>query len=254
VPEGHISSLAEGFIYIYTKHVHKYVKSQIMHIAVLITNTDDSAFAKARPDDRAKFADLLHLLRPDWRVSSYVVKDGIFPNDLSGVDGWIISGSPASVHDADPWVQQLLDLIKRLDAAKAPMFGACFGHQAIAQALGGSVGANPGGWVFGLAETTMEDGKIRLYAAHSEQVLQAPIGAQVIGGNPDCPIGSFAIGQHILTTQYHPEMTPEFISALVDAFGHKLPPEVSIRAKASLSQIAERDRIAEKIVAFFERH
>ncbi len=223
-----------------------------MHIAVLLANTDDSAFAQAHPGDGSKFETLLHGLRPDWRVSVYAVKDGKFPAMDAVYDGWIITGSPASVHDSDAWVRQLEALIRRLVAEEQPLFGACFGHQAIAKALGGVVGDNPGGWVFGLVETVMEGVPMRLYAAHREQVLELPEGAVGLGGNAETPFGSFAIGRRVMTTQYHPEMTPQFVAALVAEYGRKLPEAVAVRAQASLVQVADRGVIAERIVRFFE--
>ena len=223
-----------------------------MHIAVLMANTDESKFAARHPKDGSKFETLLHELRPDWRVSVYSVKDGQFPADGARYDGWIITGSPASVHDSAPWVGQLFALIRRLVATGQPLFGACFGHQAIAKALGGVVGYNPSGWVFGLTETEMEGQPISLYAAHKEQVLTLPEGAVVRGGNADCPVGSFAIGDKVLTTQYHPEMTPEFIAALVQELSADLPAPVIDKARRSLVQTADRDRITARIVRFFE--
>ena len=165
-----------------------------MHIAVLMANTDESEFAQGHPKDGSKFEALLQEVRPDWRVSVYSVKDGQFPAAGARYDGWIITGSPASVHDGDAWVGQLFGLIRQIVADGVPLFGACFGHQAIAKALGGVVGFNPGGWVFGLTETEMEGQRLRLYAAHKEQVLALPEGAVVVGGNADCPVGSFAHG------------------------------------------------------------
>ena len=133
------------------------------------------------------------------------------------------------------------------------MFGACFGHQAIAMALGGTVGPNPGGWILGQIETLIADRPIRLYAAHREQVLALPPGAQVLGGNAGCRIGSFAVGRSIFTTQYHPEMTPDFMAALVEHLDGALPEAVIARAKASLNQQAETGRMAQVIVEFLER-
>lgn len=224
-----------------------------MHIAILMANTDESDFAQRHPKDGEKFTRLLAPLRPDWRFSVFSVKDGEFPGDLSGIDGFIITGSPASVHDTDPWVDRLMQLIRDIRRNDQPMFGACFGHQAIAKALGGKVETNPGGWVFGLAETTLEGQPIRLYAAHVEQVTALPPGAQVLGGNAECPVGAYRIGDHVLTTQYHPEITPEFAAALVEEYADKLPPKVAATAQASLAQQADRDRIAARIVAFFEQ-
>ncbi|MES2433345.1 MAG: type 1 glutamine amidotransferase [Pseudomonadota bacterium] len=223
-----------------------------MHIAVLVANTDESDFAQAHPKDGAKFASLLQGLRPGWRVSGFSVKDGEFPAAGLQFDGWIITGSPASVHDSDAWVGRLLGLIREIVARGEPLFGACFGHQAIAVALGGVVGDNPGGWVFGAVDTVMEGDKIRLYAAHREQVLAPPEGAVVLGGNSECAVGSFAMGRRVLTTQYHPEMTHDFMTALVAEYAGKLPAGVAASARASLAVVADRDLIAARMVRFFE--
>jgi GMP synthase-like glutamine amidotransferase len=223
-----------------------------MDIAVLMTNTDDSAFAANHPKDGEKFTAMLRAARPEWQVTVYAVKDGEFPAEGAQFDGWLIGGSPASVHDAASWIPRLFSLITRLVREGQPIFGACFGHQAIAMALGGTVGPNPGGWVFGLTETMLEDAPIRLYGCHSEQVLSLPEGAIVLGGSAECPVGSFAIGRRVMTTQYHPEMSHDFITALVEEYAPNLPPQIANSARASLAQTAESPRIAERIARFFE--
>ncbi len=228
-----------------------------MHIAILMANTDDSAFSDAHPKDGEKFRRLLQALRPEWRFTVYAVKDGHFPADPAGYDGFLITGSPASVHDLDPWVPQLMALIRQIVAAGLPLYGACFGHQAIAVALGGKVARNPKGWVLGRVETIQAPinctaQPISLYAAHCEQVTDLPPGARVLGGNADCRIGSFAIGQTVLTTQYHPEMTPDFIAALTEHLANDLPADVIARARASLAISADTETISHWIVAFFE--
>lgn len=224
-----------------------------MHIAILVTNTDESAFAQAHPRDGEKFASLLAPLRPDWRFSVFRVTDGLFPESLAGIDGIIITGSPASVHDADAWVGRLMALIRQSVTDGIPLFGACFGHQAIAVAMGGVVARNQGGWVLGLVETDMQGlGPLRMYAAHLEQVTDLPPGADVAGSAPGCRVAAMAIGARVLTTQYHPEMTHGFITALVEELDGTLPDDVIAAARLSLTQHADTGRIAEHIVAFFE--
>ncbi len=233
-----------------------------MHLAILMTNTDSSDFAQHHPKDGAKFSSLIHAVRPDWTTQVFAVKDGDFPTDLSAFDGAMITGSPASVHDDDPWVAALLDLIHQMVAARLPLFGACFGHQAIALALGGQVGTNPGGWVFGLTATNVTNPapwmdmlpkQTNLYAAHVEQVTDAPEGAQILTSSRDCPVGGFAIGTHVYTTQYHPEMTAHFIAALIDHLQDDKPPQVIARARASLNRPADGTAFAESIAQFFEQ-
>lgn len=223
-----------------------------MHIALLMTNTDESEFAQARPKDGEKFTTMIRSVRPDWQVTVFPVKDGVFPPEGARFDGWLIGGSPASVHDADPWVGQLFALIRRLVDEAQPIFGACFGHQAIAMALGGHVAKNPGGWVFGLVETTVEGVPMKLYGSHMEQVVDLPPGAVVLGGTADCPVGSFAIPGRVMTTQYHPEMSHDFITDLVEEYADDLPAEVVTRARESLTKAADSAAIAERIARFFE--
>ena len=133
-----------------------------------MTNTDESAFAQAWPRDGDKFVALIEALRPTWGFSIFAVKDGVFPADLVAFDGFIIMGGPAWVHDDAPWIAVLLAQIRQISALGIPMFGACFGHQAIAMASGGTVGPNPGGWVLGRVDTTMNGTPMRLYAAQCE--------------------------------------------------------------------------------------
>ena len=233
-----------------------------MHLAILMTNTDESAFAQNHPKDGEKFRDLIHSVRPDWRATSFPVKDGVFPTDISIFDGVMITGSPASVHDTDPWVAQLLELIGTLFTAQIPMFGACYGHQAIALALGGIVEANAGGWVFGATQSdVMHSAKwmgalpspFVQYGAHVEAVTALPKGAEILTVSNDCAITGYCIGNRVYTTQNHPEMSAEFIAALVAEYESKLPEGVGKRAQASLSLEADTLAYAETIAQFFEQ-
>lgn len=233
-----------------------------MHLAILMANTDESAFAAAHPRDGAKFSALIRSVRPDWTCRVFAVKDREFPEDISAFDGVMITGSPASVHDPDPWIADLLALIRDIVAARLPLFGACFGHQAIALALGGQVGRNPGGWVFGRTETRITDPApwmdplpqvTGLYAAHVEQVTAMPAQARALTASAECPIGGLAIGSHVYTTQYHPEMTPGFIAALIEHLADDKPADVISRARASLALPADTRPFAESIARFFEQ-
>ncbi len=233
-----------------------------MHLAILMTNTDESAFAQAHPKDGEAFTTLIQLVRPDWKTTVFSVKDGIFPTDLSDFDGALITGSPASVRSGEGWVLRLLDLIRDMHRLRQPVFGACFGHQAIAMALGGTIDWNPGGWVHGLTVNPVlsrpgwaDDlpDQIRLYGCHSEQVSQLPEGAVNLTRSTEAATTGFAIGRHIYTTQHHPEMTKEFVIALTEEISATLGPDVCQRALASLAEPADQRVYAESIARFFEQ-
>ena len=111
-----------------------------LRIAVLLTNDDTSAFASHFPNDGQKVVQLLQPLRPDWSFEVVPVKDGVLPASPKAFDGYVITGSPASVNDDNlPWIGQLLDFIRAVHTARQPLIGLCFGHQAVARALGGQV-------------------------------------------------------------------------------------------------------------------
>ena len=81
-------------------------------------------------------------MRPDWEFAIYAVTVGQFSDSRNRIDGVVITGSPASVLDPDAWVERLMVLIRQIVAAGVPLFGGCFGHQAVARALGGQVERN----------------------------------------------------------------------------------------------------------------
>lgn len=233
-----------------------------LRIAILLTNDDTSAFAERFPNDGHKVVQLLQPLRPAWRFEVVAVKDGVLPADPQAFDGYVITGSPASVNDDRlSWVGPLLAFIRALDAARQPLMGLCFGHQAVARALGGQVARNVAGWGLGTAPTHWQQARpwmmpaqstTTLMAAHNEQVTRMPGGAECLGGSDFCPIGSMQIGQHIWTTQYHPEMPLVFMQALLGYLADKLDAATLARAHASLSQADDAPLFGQWMVQFFE--
>ena len=233
-----------------------------LHIAVLLTNNDTSAFAAHFSNDGRKVVQLLQPLRPDWAFEVLPVKDGVLPSSPEAFDGYVITGSPASVNDdALPWVGPLLDFIRAVDAARQPLIGLCFGHQAVARALDGQVASNAAGWGLGTAPTHWQaerpwmqpaQSTTTLMAAHNEQVTRMPEGAECLGGSDFCPIGSMQIGQHIWTTQYHPEMPLVFMQALLGYLADKLDTNTMARAHASLQQAADVPLFGQWMAQFIE--
>lgn len=233
-----------------------------LRIAVLLTNDDRSSFAAHFPNDGDKVVALLQPWRADWRFEVVPVKDGVLPASVQAFDGHVITGSPASVNDDKlPWLAPLLDFIRALHAARRPLIGLCFGHQAVARALGGQVARNAAGWGLGTAATHWDQGRpwmqppqarTTLMAAHNEQVSRLPEGAECLGGSAFCPIGSMQIGQHIWTTQYHPEMPLVFMQALLAHLGDTLDADTLERARASLVQAADAPLFGQWMVQFVE--
>lgn len=230
-------------------------------IAVLLTNNDESEFSNKFPNDGAKVCSLLKRHRPTWRYEIYSVKDDVFP-EAGSADGYIITGSPASVHDSLPWISKLEILIRTLNDQQIPLIGLCFGHQVIATALGGRVARNPGGWRFGIADSHYENLEpwmnplthhMRLHACHSEQVTHLPPGARRLGGDAFCPIASFGCGGHIFTIQYHPEFTHNFMIALADAYRGEVPDRVLDAGRRELDGPVHSEVFAQWAARFLDQ-
>lgn len=230
-------------------------------IAILMTSTDVSDFAARHPDDGGKFTALLKPLRPDWQFDVVYARDNEFPASLDDHDGYIITGSPASVNGKEDWIANLMEFIRRAYAAGKPLFGACFGHQAIAVALGGAVDRSEKGWGLGTASTHFDRkapwmepfrDHLTLFAAHQEQVMDLPAGADVLGGDDFCPIGAYRIGDTVFCTEYHPEMTLPFLTELLVEMEGKLDAATLDKARQTLKIPAEGAVFGEWIVKFLE--
>ena len=231
-----------------------------MRIAFLDTNTDDTALAARHPAEVEKFRTLLGPHAAGWTFADFAVHRDRFPDGLSGFDGVMISGSPASVNDPAPWVGRLLALIRDAVAAEVPVFGACFGHQAVAKALGGTVAKNPGGWQLGRVESAPHSPAgwmagagpvVALHAAHKEQVTAMPPGARALGGTGAVPVGHMALGGRVFTTQYHPELDAAFMRELIAAMADDLDPAERDAAAASLGARTDEGAMAAWIARFF---
>ena len=233
-----------------------------LRIAVLDNNPSPGPLARRFPNDGDKVVAALSPLRPHWRFDVWAAKRGELPPDPGAYDGWVLTGSIASANDDLPWVQRLVDLLRLLHDRRVPMAGLCFGHQVIARALGGRVGPSPGGLRLGVATTRLHHRErwmtpmppeVTLFAAHQEQVLVPPAGARVLGGDDWAPVGAMALGDHVFSTQYHPELSREFLCALVDEQPAVFPAEVAARARVQFERPVDAGLFMRWIAQFLER-
>lgn len=189
-----------------------------------------------------------------FTFETFNVVDMDFPDGTEAADGWLITGSKHGAYEDHPWIAPLEDLIREIHARKAPMIGVCFGHQIIAQALGGKVVKYPKGWSVGRTSYRLEGKDIALNAWHQDQVVERPAEARVLGVNAFCENAVLAYGDHIWTVQPHPEFGSEFIEGLINTRGKGVVPDHQLQeAAANLNQPTHNADIAAFMAAFFQK-
>jgi len=185
---------------------------------------------------------------------TFRVVDGEFPASVTACDGWLITGSRHGAYEDHPWIPPLEQFIRDSFAAHVPMVGICFGHQIIAQAMGGRVERHDGGWAVGATDYDFGGEKLTLNAWHRDQVTQVPPGARVVASNAFCTNAAL-LYDHAFTVQAHPEFRPEFIEGLMRTRGKGLVPDDLMAAAADrLTDPLQDQTIAAQIATFFKQN
>ena len=155
---------------------------------------------------------------------TYAVVDGVFPTRITDADGWLVTGAKYAAYEQHDWISKLERLIREIYDARMPMVGVCFGHEIIAQALGGRVEKAKRGWTVGPIDYERSDLKRTqtIIAWHQDQVTVRPPPAELIGSSADCENAVLRYGLTVLTYQGHPEITPAYLRDLLQLQGQHL--------------------------------
>ncbi|KXS12231.1 class I glutamine amidotransferase-like protein [Gonapodya prolifera JEL478] len=159
---------------------------------------------------------------PSWQVKvrNYrVCPDSQLPteDDVKDLDALVLTGSTHDVWEEVDWLPPLFDFIRKYHSEKR-FVGLCFGHQAINQALGGTVGT------MGYSENGLE--RVHLNATgrkilqtskegfdihflHAAHVSSAAPTLKVLGASAKCAVQVTYSPGRVLTVQGHPEFPPE---------------------------------------------
>jgi GMP synthase-like glutamine amidotransferase len=194
------------------------------------------------------------MLGDGFEVQSFDVAAGEFPQPAHH-GAYLITGSPAGVYEPLPWIGPLCDFIRSADGAK--MVGICFGHQVMAEALGGHVEKSDKGWGAGLhrysvvrPEPWMDSAhEVAIPASHQDQVMIQPPNTEVVAQSSFTPFAGLAwTDRPAISFQFHPEFSPGFAKALIEKRYDIVPDPAA--AIASLDAPNDNERVAAWIRRF----
>ncbi len=154
-----------------------------------------------------------------------------FP-DPTRYDVIVPMGAPWSVYDHDligTWTGPELTFLRAAHTAGVPVLGICFGGQALAAALGGSVVASSEAEVGWYAVETDEPGLVETgpwFQWHHDRWV-APDGARTLA-RTRLADQAFVLGRS-LAVQFHPELTPSMLAGWLANGGRRLPGRPRVR-------------------------
>lgn len=224
-----------------------------MKVAILETGRPPGDLADEFGDYPRMFA---QLLGDGFEVESFDVEAGLLP-DPSAHGAYLITGSPAGVYEPLEWIEPLQRFIREANQSK--MVGVCFGHQVMAQALGGRVEKSEKGWGVGLHRYAIvrsqpwTDGKgsVAVPASHQDQVVLQPPNTEIVAASDFTPFAALAWKDRpAVSFQFHPEFSPGFAKALIEKRYDRVPdPQPAI---ASLDAPNDNARVAGWIRRFLK--
>jgi len=237
-----------------------------MKIGILETGKVNPDLVPAHGPYVPMFANFLHRADPAIVVEGWdVVDEGRIPASPHEADGWLITGSKFGVYDNEPWMEPLKAFLREAHAAKVPLVGICFGHQIMAEALGGKVVKSDRGWGCGVHTYDVKNGEpwmadaprdtLRIHAMHQDQVVEKPDDARVIASSAFCDYAGLAYGDHALSMQPHPEFDAEYEGDLIRlrTGNDGIPGDTAERALGTLAGGVDNDVAAKWITTFLRR-
>lgn len=152
--------------------------------------------------------------------------------DLCDFAGLLITGSPASLTQPEPWMENAIETIRHAAEIGKPTLGICFGHQLIGAAFGAPTTPCPGDGEHGSLRVTLtaRGAQDPLFAnmptsfdthlVHHDHVAPEAVAygnrLTVLASSERCAVQALAAGDHIRSVQFHPEFSQDIMQSYLD--------------------------------------
>ena len=235
-----------------------------MKIGILETGEVHPDLRERHGDYPAMFRALLGAIDPAMEFATVRVVAGEMPASPRQADAWLVTGSRHGVYDGLPWIEPLKAFLRDCVAARVPVVGICFGHQILAEALGGRAEKSDKGWGLGVQdyELVAKPGwmqglpdRFAVNALHQDQVVVLPPDATVLARSPHCAFAAIAYGDpeapEAISLQPHPEFGAAFMDDLIARrAGTVIPVDAAAAARATLARPVDSGAWARLIVDY----
>lgn len=202
------------------------------------------------------------LFGTQFNLIPYDVCNGVWPASLEECDGYVCTGSRWSVYDDVPWIHDLKTFVRNAQETGTPFIGICFGHQMMAEALGGKVEKSDYGWGVGIRELEIIKPEawmqppqmtLNLHYMHQDQVVRLPANSVLLGRSEHCPVAAFRVGETMLGIQAHPEFTNDYSAALLTDRIERIGADRVAKAHASLVQKTDEAVFVQWVAEFLKK-
>ena len=232
-----------------------------MNIGLLLCDDVSSRFRHIAGGYQDMFDALLRPHVPDLTLTPYDVRNGQLPASPDAHDVYLCTGSRHSVYDDLDWIEALKAFVRDVHDNRKAFVGVCFGHQVLAEALGGEVRKADQGWGIGVLDMDIvkpepwmqpQQAHCRLQYMHGDQVQRLPPESTVLAVAKHCEVAMFKVGDTMLGIEGHPEFPAAYEQALLESRRDRIGPEAVDKALASLSTPTDHEVAGRWIAEFIE--